>query len=150
LPPRLILSLAGEIYGTPSQEGSYQIGLMVKDSASPPATATASLPLTVSSDPSLRITTDVLPITTLGFAYSAVLQATGGEGPVTWSIAQGQLPAGLFLDASTGAITGMPGGTTVQEVIFQAEDSQGTTVTKVLAVGALNPLRPKSTTATRR
>jgi hypothetical protein len=150
LPPRLILSLTGEIYGTPSQEGSYQIGVMVKDSAKPPATATASLSLTVNSDPSLRITTDALPITTLGFAYSAVLQATGGEGPVTWSIAQGQLPAGLFLDASTGVITGIPGGTTVQEVLFQAQDSQGTTVTKVLAVGALNPLRPKSPTAARR
>jgi len=149
LPPRLTLGLTGELYGTPQHEGSYEVGLMVKDSASPPATATASLPLTIESDPTLKIATDVLPITTLGFPYLATLQATGGEGPITWSIAQGKLPAGLFLNPDTGVITGTPAGTMVQEVTFAAQDSQGTTATRVLAVGALNPLRPKSPVGTR-
>lgn len=67
LPPKLMLGLTGEIYGTPQQEGSYQVGLMVKDSATPPSTATVSLPLTLSANPSSQITTDVLPITTAVF-----------------------------------------------------------------------------------
>ncbi len=149
LPPKLMLGLTGEIYGTPQQEGNYQVGLTVKDSASPPARATASLPLTVNADPSLQITTDALPITTLGFSYSAVLQSTGGEAPITWSIAAGKLPPGLILNQDTGVISGIPAGTTVQEVTFAAQDSQGATATKVLAVGALNPLRPKAPTAAR-
>ena len=147
LPPKLMLGLTGEIYGTPGQEGTYQVGLAVKDSANPPATATASLPLTVNSDPSLQITTGVLPITTLGFPYYVVLLSSGGEAPITWSIAAGKLPSGLILNPDTGVISGTPGGTTVQDIIIQAQDSQGTKATKVLTIGALNPLRPKPSVA---
>ncbi|HJA29172.1 MAG TPA: Ig-like domain-containing protein [Candidatus Olsenella pullicola] len=57
---------------------------------------------TVVSTPA--ITTESLPDGTAGQSYTATLEATGND--ITWS-ANG-LPAGLTLDAGTGAITGTP------------------------------------------
>ena len=41
-------------------------------------------------------------------AYNTTITATGGVGPLTYSISAGALPPGLTLNASTGAITGIP------------------------------------------
>src|SRR5205085_2256408 len=40
--------------------------------------------------------------------YSATVTASGGTPPYTWSVISGALPAGLALNASTGAIAGTP------------------------------------------
>ena len=62
----------------------------------------------------LTITTTFLPAGTVGVAYSAQLQSSGGTGTVHWSIvvggagpADGTLPAGLNLSTS-GLISGVP------------------------------------------
>ena len=63
------------------------------------------------SDPppaALTLSTSSLPTGQIGVAYSAVLAATGGTPPYMWSMTSGTLPAGLMLNASTGAITGTP------------------------------------------
>ncbi len=78
------------------------------------ATSTAKLSITqtvtLSVPASLAITTaaGVLPGGTIGTAYAATLAGSGGITPYTWSVAQGTLPAGLVLNATTGAITGTP------------------------------------------
>ena len=46
----------------------------------------------------------------VGVAYNSLVVATGGTPPYTFSIAPGTLPAGLNLNASTGAVTGTPTG----------------------------------------
>jgi hypothetical protein len=56
------------------------------------------------------ITTTTLPDGTIDSGYSAALSATGGVVPYTWSLAAGQLPAGLTLDANSGVISGTPSG----------------------------------------
>ncbi|HEY6448719.1 MAG TPA: RHS repeat-associated core domain-containing protein [Acidobacteriaceae bacterium] len=56
----------------------------------------------------LQILTSSLPDGQVGQAYSATLQAQGGHTPYTWSVISGSLPAGLSLNASTGAISGSP------------------------------------------
>lgn len=43
-----------------------------------------------------------------GTAFSQTLTGGGGHGPYSWAIASGSLPAGLKLNATTGAITGTP------------------------------------------
>src|ERR1700759_1516391 len=53
-------------------------------------------------------TASPLPSGQVATAYSVTLAATGGTTPYTWSISAGSLPAGLGLNASTGAITGTP------------------------------------------
>lgn len=56
----------------------------------------------------LTISTNSLPDGTLGSAYNAGLQASGGSGTKTWRITAGNLPAGLTLSGS-GSISGTPG-----------------------------------------
>jgi hypothetical protein len=56
----------------------------------------------------LVITSTVLPAATVGQKYSTVLAAMGGTRPYTWQLTSGQLPTGLTLNKTTGAITGTP------------------------------------------
>ncbi len=63
---------------------------------------------TVSKPGTLILATSSLPNGQVGAAYSVTLTATGGTAPYTWSWSSGSLPAGLSLNASTGAITGTP------------------------------------------
>jgi uncharacterized repeat protein (TIGR01451 family) len=46
----------------------------------------------------------------VGVVYNSLVVATGGTPPYTFSITPGSLPAGLLLNASTGAVTGTPTG----------------------------------------
>ena len=69
---------------------------------------TKSMSSTVVVTPAPSITTTSLASGTVGTAYSATLQASGGAGTLTWSLASGSsLPAGLSL-SSSGAISGTP------------------------------------------
>jgi hypothetical protein len=96
---------------------------------------TGSTTLTVQAVP-LAITTASLPTGTVSIAYSAPLTASGGTLPYTWSLASGGLPAGLTLNATSGAITGMP--TTAGTSNFTAKvtdaGSPVQTATKALSV----------------
>jgi hypothetical protein len=74
------------------------------------------------SQPSIATTS--VPDGTVGVAYSAQIQALGGELPYTWTIASGALPAGLTLNASTGAITGTPTATGTCNFTVQVADSE--------------------------
>ena len=66
----------------------------------------------------------VLPNAVLSTAYSFTVQVLNGVAGPTFSISSGALPAGLSLNASTGAITGTPtgGGRT-----FTIQATDGTT-----------------------
>ncbi len=56
----------------------------------------------------LTITTpDTLPEAIAGHPYQVALAASGGHGPLRWSI-DGELPEGLRFDADTGQIQGTP------------------------------------------
>src|SRR5215470_4304636 len=69
--------------------------------------ATKSASVTITVTPAPAVSTASLAAGTVGVAYSVTLQQTGGVAPYTWSITSGMLPAGLNLNAGTGAITGM-------------------------------------------
>ncbi|MDR2474504.1 MAG: putative Ig domain-containing protein, partial [Bacteroidales bacterium] len=70
------------------------------------------------------ITTSFLPNGRAGSTYSSTLEATGaGATPITWSITDGSLPAGLTLNAVTGEISGR--ATTAETAIFTVEASNG-------------------------
>ena len=56
----------------------------------------------------LTISTSSLPTGQTGVAYSAVLAAIGGTPPYMWTLTSGTFPAGLMLNAATGAIAGTP------------------------------------------
>ena len=83
----------------------------------------------------LGITTASLPKGQIGVAYNQTLAAGAGKTPYTWSIASGTLPAGLALNATTGAISGTPtavGGPV--NLTFLVTDNAGAKATRVLAL----------------
>ncbi|MEY3624659.1 MAG: hypothetical protein RL696_40, partial [Actinomycetota bacterium] len=58
-------------------------------------------------------------------SYSLTVQATGGKAPLTFSVASGALPAGLSLNSSTGAISGVPTAATSSTVSISVTDANG-------------------------
>jgi Tol biopolymer transport system component len=58
------------------------------------------------SDPPI-IVVSTLPTPRRGAPYTATLAAVGGTAPLFWTLTEGALPPGLFLDPSTGTISGL-------------------------------------------
>jgi hypothetical protein len=109
LPAGLSLNTAtGAITGTPTAVVSATpLTFTVTDSSSPVQSAAATVTLTITANP-VSVTSTSLPNGQVGVAYSTTLTATGGTKPYVWSLTSATLPAGLSLNASTGAITGTP------------------------------------------
>jgi hypothetical protein len=71
----------------------------------------------------------LLGAATVGSAYSGALVASGGTPGYTYSLSVGSLPAGLSLNASTGAITGTPTTAGVVSFTGMVTDSASNTAT---------------------
>ena len=133
-------SSTGVISGTPTgpQTGAIAFTVSVTDSQTPThATQSQGLSIAVSA-PALSVTTPSLPGDTLGTAYSQTLAATGGIKPYSWSISAGSLPAGLSLNAGTGAITGTPTGSVTGPINFTVKATDAETPTAQTATAALS------------
>ncbi|MEM4531767.1 MAG: hypothetical protein QXY39_07865, partial [Thermofilaceae archaeon] len=82
----------------------------------------------------LTIKTVGLPEGTVGITYSATLEAVGGVGNYTWSVASGyNLPPRLVLD-SNGQISGTPEVPGDYYVVFEVKDQSGKTSQKGLRI----------------
>ncbi len=151
LPAGLLLnSTSGLISGTPTIAGNYPFTVQVVDSQSPPANTSAPLSITANSTlTQLTISSSTLPSGTQNSSYNAMLAATGGVTPYTWSLVSGALPSGLNLNSSTGAITGTPTGAGVSTFTVKVTDSEGSpqTATKQLSI-TINPAVPLSISTT--
>jgi hypothetical protein len=78
------------------------------------------------------ITTTSLPNGVATKTYTFTLEANGGSGTKTWSIASGALPGGLNLDAASGTISGTPSAPGQSTVSFKVQDSGGSATTPSL------------------
>jgi hypothetical protein len=92
----------------PIAPGSFDFTAQVADATG--ATANKAFHLTIGGKASsLVITTgSPLPAATVGGFYSALLAATGGDAPYSWSLTSGALPPGLTVNRSSGSIAGSP------------------------------------------
>ena len=111
---------SGEATLTPAAEGTYTYALTCGGVES------GFVTLTVGAPAALSITTSILPNGAVGQSYTTILAATGGVAPYTWSLTSGNLPAGLSLSGSTGAITGTPSETGTANFVVQVADSEST------------------------
>ena len=82
------------------------------------------------------VTTDTLPDGKTGKAYSHTLTAIGAA-PITWSIDEGALPAGLRLNEKTGEISGIPTAAGTATFTVKAENSEGSD-TRALSITVSN------------
>ena len=147
LPPGLgINPTSGAIVGTPTTAGTYSFTVQATDSNQ--ATGQAALSITITAGAPLSITTASFPNATVGTAYSQSLAATGGTAPYTWALSSGTLPAGLTLNASTGAITGTPTAASTTSFTVQVTDSAKNTQTKNLGIVVVTSTPPLTITTT--
>ena len=82
------------------------------------------------------VTTDTLPDGKTGKAYSHTLTAIS-TAPITWSIDEGALPAGLRLNEKTGEISGIPTAAGTDTFTVKAENSEGSD-TRALSITVNN------------
>lgn len=121
-------TVAGKLSGTPIIAGDYTFTVKAEDSSSPVKKfATKSYTVNIAGAGALQITITSLPDGTEGSPYPVVnLKAIGGSGAYTWTLAAGSnLPAGLNLDAATGAISGTPTEKGNVSFTVQVSDSAG-------------------------
>jgi len=92
------------------------------------------------------VTNSPLPRGNVNQPYATALASSGGITPYTWSLASGSpaLPAGLFLDATGGTITGTPTALGTTTPIFRLEDSSSPeqAVQKSLTITIIMPPQP--------
>jgi len=146
LPQGLTLdSATGTISGTPTTGGTFTFTVTATNVA---GTDSQAYTLSVAQPP--VITTTTVPNGASGTAYAATIAATG-NGPITYSVSSGALPAGLALDAATGSISGTP--TTAGSSAFQvtATNADGTDTAdfamEVLAAPVITSPTPPAATA---
>ena len=121
---------SGVISGTPTAVGTASVTVTVTDSVG--ATGTKAYSLTIKPAPSITGPA-ALPSWTVNRPYpNTTVTATGGTTPYAWS-ATG-LPAGLSMNAGTGAISGTPTATGTASVTVTLTDAAGATVTRVYSV----------------
>lgn len=126
----------GDISGTPTQAGNFNITFTVRDNGEA-KTVFKILPLTILPlDPSetynFQFETTSLVNGEVGTAYSDTYVITDEEGTVTFS-ASG-LPEGLLLDSLTGIVSGIPEMAGTYAVSITANDSVGSNITTNLSM----------------
>lgn len=142
LPSGLVLkSVSGVIAGSPKTAGTS--GFKVMFTADSGLAAAKAMSITIRVGP--VITTTSLPAGSRGTAYSATLQKTGQDG--SWTLSAGELPAGVTLNGTTGALTGTPTQDGTFPVTFTfTETASGLTTSKSFQLQIADPPDPVITT----
>jgi hypothetical protein len=127
-----------QVQNTQTMQSSQAVPLVIA-----PADSASPSPLTISLTP--------LPQGAVSASYTGTLGVSGGTAPYTWSIASGQLPAGLSLATSTGIISGTPTATGNYSfgvsVVDSSSAAQSATATVTLSVASA-PVTPTPLTIT--
>ncbi|MEE1943797.1 putative Ig domain-containing protein [Pedobacter sp. KR3-3] len=137
LPPGLSFNPATrEITGTPTQSGTFVVGVNVTDADGNTTTTNYTV---VVKDP-LVLATTTLSDGTVGTSYPTqiLLPATGGTTPYTYSVSN--LPPGLNFNPTTREITGTPTTAGTYTLTLNASDADGKTATANYTIKVVDPL----------
>ncbi|HWE52541.1 MAG TPA: putative Ig domain-containing protein [Bryobacteraceae bacterium] len=124
------LAFAGStLSGVPSNAGTFTFPVQVSDGN---ITATSSFTLVVTPGPLSITSSGNLGEISLGSSVTGTLTATGGKQPYTWSASS--LPAGVALNPSSGAFTGIPSQPGSYSFTAQVADAETPALTKSIPV----------------
>lgn len=126
----------GELSGTPTsaQLSEFTVSVTSTDGQSAEANVTVG-----TFDP-LEFPAPDLPDGLVGAAYSGSLVASGGDGQLTWSLAEGTLPSGLLLSGSTGMISGTANAAGSPTATVRVESGDGQSVERMIQIDVWNVL----------
>jgi Putative Ig domain len=95
----------------------------------------------------LKVTTSSMNAGTVGAAYTASLQASGGTAPYTWTLKSGTLPAGIVLTAD-GSVSGTPSAAgNAGSLVFQVTDAGSNSASSGNLSLKINPVVQVTTTS---
>lgn len=126
----------GVLSATPTAAGTVSFTATVADSSDQVDRRT----FTITVAPRVTITTLSLPHGTVGTVYQQTVTATGGNAPLTWSLAAGTLPGGLALNASSGLLSGTPTAAGTFNITILAVDAVGGADSRAFALAIDVPL----------
>ena len=124
LPAGLTLSSSGQLSGTPTQPGLFQLEILVTQPNGPRSVAPVYLTVNPSQQGQLTINPPTLPNVSLNQAVSQQLTAAGGVGTIRFAVSAGILPSGLSL-SGTGIISGIVTATGSFTFTVSATDANG-------------------------
>ncbi len=130
LPPGFFFYTAeGLLKGPAKVLGSYTFTVQVKDAAGAVVARTHQLIV----HPAPAVSTVSLPAAMTGERYAVRLEASGGKGPLRWTLVNGALPAGLSL-GEDGQLTGVPWETGSYSPTVRAQDVHGAHASKLFSL----------------
>jgi hypothetical protein len=145
LPTGLALAGSGAITGDPTVPGTFTFTVQVSDSSigpGCPVSVQAQLSITVVTVMSIGTTS--LPAGSVGVAYLAQIEASGGVPPYSLRLTIGSLPPGLTVQSNSGVISGSPSApgnfTFTVAVVDSSPTPQAQNQSLTLAIGAPGPL----------
>jgi Putative Ig domain/Galactose oxidase, central domain len=119
---------SGEISGTPTAAGTYQVSVTVTDTGSPPAQTSANYTITVMNPPPPVVgpAAVLLPGAAVNQPFSFTFTATGGVQPYQSWNEMGPIPPGLAF-SKEGVLSGTPTQTGSFPIVVTVQDSSGQT-----------------------
>ena len=137
LPPGLALnSVTGKLSGTPTAAGTSTFTVQASNTGGAVTSPSITITVTPVASPPV-FTADTPPVTaTVGVTYTYTFVATGSPSP-TYTIKTGQLPPGITLNASTGALAGTPSATGTVTFTVQAANVAGAVTSPSLTITVL-------------
>lgn len=137
----------GVISGKPTKTQVMSVKFRVTDRNG--KAATRSLTISVRSDSSdsgggssgqLSVGPTSLPRAVAGETYKVYLKGSGGSGPYTWTIIDGAMPGGLYINGSTGTLKGITKWkATTSSFKVRVKDSNGKTGTRSYTISVVKP-----------
>jgi len=98
----------------------------VTDSGTPtPMTVSQSLTVVITPAPAVTFTGTMPTTGTYNTAYAGSAAATGGIGPLTYTVSAGALAGWMTLNSATGTIIGTPNGVAAYNFTIKAADAFG-------------------------